>query len=155
MGLRISIFVKKIHFCMGLPHTKVGFKKLIHVAPIDGTLTPVSIGWPHKKTHARLANFTDLADIEKVVYHSHLNIQWSFRAIVNGGHGIPPPARTCATQQIRHKCNACMRANAKLVTVSLLTKTFKKKQPRKTKAHQNEYASGGHDVQMGTIQSVV
>ena len=26
--------VKKIHFCMGLPHTKVGFKKLIHVATI-------------------------------------------------------------------------------------------------------------------------
>ena len=25
---------KKIHFCMGLPHTKVGFKRLIHVAPI-------------------------------------------------------------------------------------------------------------------------
>ena len=29
--------LKKIHFCMGLPHTKVGFKKLIHVATI-GTL---------------------------------------------------------------------------------------------------------------------
>ena len=38
MGLRISIFVKKIHFCMGLPHTKVGFKKLIHVAPIQPLL---------------------------------------------------------------------------------------------------------------------
>ena len=26
--------LKKIHFCMGLPHTKVGFKTLFHVAPI-------------------------------------------------------------------------------------------------------------------------
>ena len=36
MGLRISIFVlKKILVCMGLTHTKVGFNKLIHVAPIS------------------------------------------------------------------------------------------------------------------------
>ena len=34
MGLRISIFVKNILFCMGLPHTNVGFERLIHVSPI-------------------------------------------------------------------------------------------------------------------------
>ena len=34
MVLRISIFVCSTHFCMGLPHTKVGLKRLIHVATI-------------------------------------------------------------------------------------------------------------------------
>ena len=33
--------LKKTHFCMGLPHTKVGFEKLIHVAPITLKLTEV------------------------------------------------------------------------------------------------------------------
>ena len=46
MGLRISIFLKKIHFCMGLPHTKVGFKKFIHVAPI-GPQHPTGPGAAH------------------------------------------------------------------------------------------------------------
>ena len=35
--------VKKIHFCMGLNHSKVGFTRLIHVAPIAVTaLKPAS-----------------------------------------------------------------------------------------------------------------
>ena len=45
LGFAMSIELrheKKKHFCVGLPHAKVGFKRLIHVAPITNRLIRTS-----------------------------------------------------------------------------------------------------------------